>query len=410
MSLRFAWDWESAPEVRIAELAATWSRLTIEVDDVIATLVEEREHSHGVRKSIDVPTYPLAEWLAINWWVLNAIAHRPGQGDVRFTKAGSGFPWPDVTLRSDRNLIWVQVKQRNKEPDFVRFLTQGQTVLDAEQCIGEIARFIDATVRCLEERGISDTFLQQEWSTVQSADVDERAFCSVAAAWGFDPYDMPESTTDRLLAVAQIVEDSTLLAELAHATTFESIESAGEWMVTASQFALLGEATIPVIGSLVPSGSQVTPPWREGYRLASQLRQRLQFSLTERVPIEEFVRVSTVPANPPPNVDALVKVASDATGIVMGGQTNEAGRRFAGARALARKATGAAIGLSLLTRGTQYSDRAERAFAAEFLAPAAGLRDLIGEDYSEQAQRLAAKRLGVSLSLIEHQIENQLAA
>lgn len=197
MSLRFSWDWQGAPEVRTAELAATWSRLTIDVDDIIATLVEERHLSHGVRKSVDVPTYPLAEWLAINWWELSAPAHRPDHDGVHFTGAGSGFPWPDVTLRCDRNLMWAQVRQRDRDPDFVRFLTQGQSVLDAEQSLGEIARFVDSTVRRLEEAGIRATFLQQEWAAIQSADRDERDFCTVATAWGFDPYDMPAPSSAR---------------------------------------------------------------------------------------------------------------------------------------------------------------------------------------------------------------------
>ena len=157
MSLRFSWEWQSAPEVRTAELSATWSRLTIEVDDIIATLVEERERSHGVRKGLDVPTYPLAEWIAVNWWALNASAHRPGDAGVRLAAAGSGFPWPDITLRSDRGFLWVDVRQRDRDPEFVRFLAHGQAVLDAEQAVGEMARFVDSTVRRLEESGVSGT-------------------------------------------------------------------------------------------------------------------------------------------------------------------------------------------------------------------------------------------------------------
>jgi Zn-dependent peptidase ImmA (M78 family) len=64
----------------------------------------------------------------------------------------------------------------------------------------------------------------------------------------------------------------------------------------------------------------------------------------------------------------------------------------------------------LLTRGKGYADRVERAFAAEFLAPADGLREILMGDYSDSAQQIAADRLGVSPSVIEHQIDNQLAA
>lgn len=410
MTISFSWEWQQAPEVRTPELAATWCRLMIEVDDIIATLVEEREHSHGVRKNLDIPTYPLAEWLALNWWKLNTPAHRPNQGEVNLVAAGSGFPWPDLALRSDRGYVWAEVRQRDRDPDFVRFLTQGRTVLDSEQCIGEIARFIDAAVRRLEDSGITGTLLQQEWSAIQGSGAEEREFCTVAVAWGFDPYDLSGEAAESILAAGQRVDDPGLLTELARAIDFDSIPAASEWLNAAAETAIVGTAAIPFIGSFLPRGSGETRPWRIGYQRARGMREFLNLSPTERAPIESLIEVSSVAENPPSNVVALVAVNQVSAGIVLGQQTDEAARRFAGARALARKATTSAIGLSLLTKGSQYSDRAERAFAAEFLAPAAGLQELLDGDYSEDSQRNVADTLGVSPWVVEHQIENQLAA
>ena len=62
----------------------------------------------------------------------------------------------------------------------------------------------------------------------------------------------------------------------------------------------------------------------------------------------------------------------------------------------------------LLTR--QYTERAERAFAAEFLAPAAGIADLVAGDFSDQALDRAAAHFQVNRTLVEHQVENQIAA
>jgi hypothetical protein len=411
MGLRFSWDWQSAPEVRTAELSATWSSLMIEVDDIVATLVERRNDGHGIRKRLDLPTYPLAEWLTINWWVLNAPAHRPDQGSVDFAGAGSGFPWPDLTLRSDRSLMWAQVLQRDQDPDVVRFLTQGQTILDVEQSIGEIAEFIDATVRRLEESGIHDTLLQQEWSAIVDADNDERDFCTVAAAWGFDPYDMPDVVVEQLLAAEKSIGDTALTAELAGAIEFDAIDRAGQWVVAADRHVVVGGRAIPRLGSLVPPESRGRQqPWRDGYRRAREIRQLLGLASTEWAPIDELIKVASVIDEPPSNVDALVRVTGESAGIVVGPHTNDASRRFAGARALARKVSEPRTGLSLLTRGKGYADRVERAFAAEFLAPADGLRKILMGDYSDSAQQIAADRLGVSPSVIEHQIDNQLAA
>ncbi len=62
--LRFEWGWESAPEVRVPEMQATWASLRIDVGDVTATRAEDRSGSSGVRRRINVPTYPLAESMA----------------------------------------------------------------------------------------------------------------------------------------------------------------------------------------------------------------------------------------------------------------------------------------------------------------------------------------------------------
>lgn len=410
MSLQFTCDWQAAPEVRTAELAATWSRLTIEVDDIIATLVEERGRSHGVRKSIDDPTYPLAEHLAVNWWTLRASAHRPGSGDVRLAEAGSGFSWPDVTLRTDRDFTWALVVQRNRDPDFVRFLAQGDAVLDAEQTLAEISRFIESTVRRLEEFGVRDTFLQQEWGSIQRADSEEREFCTVAAAWGFDPYHMPALASEELVDLDEQVGHESLLVDLARAVSFDAIDQASGWLVEASARAPAGGAGVPSLGSIVRPGLVATQPWTEGYRLAQDLRNALELTPTQPAPIAELVPVSETVDNPPPNVDGLVRLGIDSAGLVLGQHTSSTTRRFAGARALARRAIGSATEFSLLTRGSRYSDRVERAFAAEFLAPAQGLRVLLDGDFSDEAQHRVAEQLGVSTWVIGHQVDNQLAA
>lgn len=410
MTLSFSWEWQSAPDVRTVELSATWARLRIDFDRVIATLVEEREHSHGVRKTLDVPAYPLAEWLSTNWWNLNTSSHRPKQGGVNLAGAGSGFPWPDLTLQSDRDFMRTELRQRDRDPDFVRFLTQGRTVLDAEQCVGEIARFIDATVRRLEDAGIEGTLLQQEWTSIQHADVDEAAFCKVAAAWGFDPYDLSAEESSSILTAGQKVGDPELLMELASAIDFDSVAIAGEWLLKAAQNAVVGTSWIPPVEPLLPDRSGDSRPWRVGYQRARKMRQLLELMPTQRAPIENLVGVTGTSSDPPSNVVALVKITDKSAGIVLGGRTDEAARRFAGARALARKAEASPHRYSLLTRGSRYSDQVERAFAAEFLAPASGLEELLDGDFSEQSQRTVGTVLGVSPWVIEHQIENQLVA
>ena len=410
MSLRFTLNWEAAPEVRLAEHAATWARLSVEIGETFATLVEERDGSLGPRKYLDVPTYPLAELLAINWWRLNATSHVASDGGVKLVNAAEGFPWPDLTLRSDRGLIWAGLRQRDKSPEYVRFLTQGETVLSSDLVIDEIARFVDSTVRRLDDQGVVGTLLQDEWAAIQEADADERAFCMVAAAWGQDPYDMSPDVEAMLLRAGQAVGDPDLLSDLARAVPLSQLNQVESWLMEAVSALRVIDFALPQLGPIDWPSASGLPPWRVGYERARQLRQSLELPISRSAPVEDMVAVHAVSGASPTNVDALLRADTTSSGIVVSSHTAQQARRFAGARAIARRALHPRNGISLLTRGSQYGDRAERAFAAEFLAPADGLGALLDGDYSDDSLRSAATHFDVSLKLVEHQVENQIAA
>lgn len=67
-SLEFRIEWLDAPGVRAPELAATWARYQIWVNGRCVTQVEEP--GGMFRQSVFGSLYPLAEWIASNWWFL----------------------------------------------------------------------------------------------------------------------------------------------------------------------------------------------------------------------------------------------------------------------------------------------------------------------------------------------------
>jgi hypothetical protein len=67
--LRFECDWEDPKGVLVPELRSTWARLTIFVNETPVTQVYDHG-ANSVRNGIYLPLYPLAEWLAINWWTV----------------------------------------------------------------------------------------------------------------------------------------------------------------------------------------------------------------------------------------------------------------------------------------------------------------------------------------------------
>lgn len=64
---RYVWAMQG---VRAPELRSTWARLKAWLDDTCITLAEDVS-TGSVRRSISVPLYPLAEWIAFNWLVVD---------------------------------------------------------------------------------------------------------------------------------------------------------------------------------------------------------------------------------------------------------------------------------------------------------------------------------------------------
>ncbi len=409
MTLKFGWEWEPAPEVGAPELAATWSRLTIEVVGVTATLVEERSSAHGIRKSIDVPTYPLAEWIAFNWWAIWAPRTRDAATAFHLPGAGDGFPWPDLTLLSGPGSVAASLVRRDREPDFVRFLSSVEAVLDAEDTATEIARFIDATVRRLEDEGITGTPLQLEWAETSATTAPQRDFCLVAAALGLDPYNLDDDQLKMVLRLGSL-SDTTMAADLAGAVDPASLAVAQEWAETAiSRVPASAGPQFEVKAQPLPFGERVRP-WMVGYERARLLRDRLSIGPTERLELEDLIGLVTLDQKTPVTIGGLVSARKHAT-IVVTGSTSATAQRFTGARALGRRTFDSHVGEILLTATYRpYAEKVERAFAAEFLAPAEGVAELLDGDFSEDAFDSVARRLAVDRRVIERQVENQLIA
>jgi len=74
---QFQFEWEDPLGARGPELRATWARLEIRVDDIpVSRLIDEKNRS--IRDAVYGPLYPVAEWIAMNWWSLLHEVEVPG--------------------------------------------------------------------------------------------------------------------------------------------------------------------------------------------------------------------------------------------------------------------------------------------------------------------------------------------
>lgn len=408
MTLRFEWDWEPATTVRAPELNATWASLRIDVGAVTATLVEQRDGSGSVRRRIDVPTYPLAEWIAFNWWSLTTAASR-ARRTPSLADAGDGFAWPDLRLQFGPGYVLSELRRVDRAPHSIRYLSSSEDLLEPSVVQFELSRFIESTIDRLDEAGIHGTPLQAEWRAVSSADTDESNFCRTAVALGLDPYDLSEDQSELILGLGAQIDDMSLVEELAANTELGDLDSARAWIVAALDE--VTEASPPPTVyppfQALPHG-QVTRPWLVGWLRAQSFREQLGLAPDDRINVESLVEIVTVQRSTPVHIAGLAQPKDAGTVLAVPVMTTHRSRRFAAARALGRRTFDDRHGGMLLSTRHQYADRVERAFAAELLAPAAGLRDFLDRDRSEEAMERAADHYGVSMTVVERQQENQL--
>ena len=437
--LQITWDWLSAPTVKAPELRATWANLEIRVGPELVTLVVDRE-SQSSRRSIFVSLYPLAEWIAFNWWFLQAntrpataLSRLPGGYDAlwggygeRYLQhhgirgAGDGFLWPNLFLLPEGNttkVVW------NADPPFVgdrqiRFLSRGNLTLDTAKVSQHLADFVDAVIQRLNEEGVTETTLATEWTAIQQTDAEEAEFCLAAARLGLDPYSEAEKYGAEILAAARALDDTNLLRDFFDVVDPEKVAATLRWVSTAkNDIDSLASGSDPNVADLRAT-AQIEPdwdllrPWEVGWRQARLIRKAANVDPSERFDVQRLVRTYTRQASSP-GLQALGNVRDGAYPfLILSHRQHEAATAFTLARAIWHVLWQPSP-IFLVTSAHTDRQKMERAFAAELLAPAEGIRARLVDDgvhsgLEEPALDELASHYGVSTLLVQHQVENQI--
>lgn len=433
---RVEWEWEPAAGIRAPELRATFARLQIFVGDQCITLVEDRETGSS-RRSIAVSLYPLAEWIAFNWWFL-LVDSRNGQSlssgrswtsastEVKksyqrhgLRNAGDGFLWPDLVILPEgvqTKLVWRPDYSSSTERP-IRFLTQGEGVVDSGSFQQVLTHFVDSVLDRLSDANIDDTPLHQEWRSIRAIDSEESDYCLAAARLGLDPYAEAVDYEDEILRVdrelpAELVSDFLDVVDPAH------IRQALRWATSArSRILELSDPSRRIDSDFlahltdVPASISRHQPWWHGYGAAKELRSHLGLRSTESFAVESYVATQT--ANSPDlSLQAFGAVREDSTlALILGRHIKDTGQRFNMARAMWHLLLPDKSRQFFITAGHSVQHKVERAFAAELLAPADGIAQMI-EDVPEGALQDEIENIGnnfrVSPLVVQRQIENQL--
>lgn len=426
-AINFQFDWHDGKGLRGPELAATFASLRIDVGRRPLT----RVFDEGARTLLDrvfVPLYPVAEWLASNWWFL-AFEHentlkKDHPAFMRRHSLGTstdGYALPDLTVIPFGGRTQIRWGERQPSQTRTVFLDSGSALLDREQFMHDCASFIDAVVDRLFEHSISSTFLQDEWAAIQATDEEEAGFCKMAAGLGWDPYDLDDDKQRQVMMLAKKLGE--LREEAVAVIDWQDPEADGLVILQAVEDAKKCELPLGnILNGLVIREPGGVPPWEVGYQLARKVRGRLGLdgqplrsdeelaaALNQDATVLNRATKPLIPLSGLRLVDGVV--TRGASGAVSFGlkARGEIGKRFLFCRALGEAI--ASYDAGLVTRGTTRRQQSNRAFAAEFLAPSRSLRERI--TYSavddEQVDDLA-EEFGVSTQVIRNQIENHRIA
>ena len=151
----FNTEWLNGEGIRGAELSATLASLRVDVHGQLVTRVSD-QRARTVRDFVDVPLYPLAEWLAANWWFLvYEFENAAKNGDPDFNRRHSlgknteGYAYPDLVVKrwgSRTSISWGSAPSPWTK---VEFLDRGQAFVDREEFRQVCADLIDRVIRRL---------------------------------------------------------------------------------------------------------------------------------------------------------------------------------------------------------------------------------------------------------------------
>ena len=431
--LDFEVDWADAEGINGPELSATWASLEIRAGDSVITRVQDTR-ARTIRDFVHVPLYPFAEWLVTNWWFLICEFENPiKEGDPGFHRRHAlgpgreGYAFPNLKIVSSGARTRLGWTGESSPWTRVTFLNQGEIWIDSSQFQEICADLIDRVIRRLVSLGIDDTLLQEEWAAIQTADEEEAGFCRIAAGLGWDPYDLLEAESDCIHLLAERLGD--MLDEAIPALDTQPMHLSEGLNAITNAVAAAKRRSLPLerLKSLrdeVCQGEEPGDPnpWETGYRWARRLRQKLDLDGDALPTMKKMADALGEDCDSlyhvtKPNfdyqtalVDGVITWNDDDNPAFAFRRRSSHGRRFSFCRALAEVLVHPGSD-TLLTRAHSERQQRNRAFAAEFLAPSAGLRKMITRSVldDEDVDELAVE-YGVSSRVIEHQIVNHRIA
>ncbi len=414
-NLRFSIEWEDPCAAKGDKLRATWCRLAIHIGQTPITRVYD-QRAQTVRDAIYCSAYPLAEWFAYNWWQLINEPERsstsPERHNLRFAR--EGFALPNLEFLSEGSLVRAVWKSYQPVAAPTQFMGEGFALLNTEDFAAEVRAFIDKVVARLASRDIAQSCLSEEWVAFRETKGEEKEFCDTAGALGLDPFDLDDKKAEEILSVAKILPRE-LNREFFLAADSNTLTDQSRWIGKCLKQLENYEEKTSLSGKKghYRTSFDASSPWQRGYEVARKFRSDIKLgNEKKRLSLDKICHVKGggVPVIHVGNeyqLDGVVRLAPDIGPQVATSKGRENNKNYLLARALCEYLCGDEENSALLTRISSDRQKRNRAFAAELLAPANGIKKLVsGSQITRDEVVEIAAHFGVSEWLIEHQIQN----
>jgi len=404
---RISIRWPSTGAGKTAPQWATLGRFSMSIAQRPACLqVALGPKSHIDRTEVDVLLYRLTEWVVRRWWSI--LYGRWRYIDLR--DHGSDNPFPSIRFRASGPNVEVACEPISyPSTAFPTKVHETIPLSEAKRMLRD--ELIRPVLARLDEKKITNTFLQAWWSAIEKSEQDatQRSFCVAAGALGLDPYQSTEKEIALIERVTELFQDEEARTEFLSVETPETVNRELQWI--AGEEAARREtnrfAELPDIRKAV----------RSAVPGAEAVRASFQFAPDRPIGgVHELVRLFGAPkftaGEPPDEGDETVIRA-------LVSRANEEGKtsgptivsRAEGARSLPFLVA-RGIGDFLLfesrrapiTAAYTWRQAAGRAFAAELLAPSDAVIGMIDEE-GRSAEEVA-RHFGAVKLVVDHQYRN----
>jgi len=437
MQFDFNCAWQSGPiEIRLPAHRSTWAHLKIAVDNLVFTsnapLFSDDENCEP-RNFIAVSVFPLAEFIAANWWPL---LHEPQKQENLLLDASAfnqrhwidkytdGFAYPTLGFFGADTSVRIIAKTSRIESANIEFpVSSGKSGAywdGVERGAVETAllTFLTETSERLPAND-DKTWLKDVIARIRHTriDQDEAIYCRCAGLLGADPYEAGDEINAAITQTIAILGQDVAMEMFATAEA-ANVASRAQWLQDQTHSAIRKSREVATKVDALKRKLKVamlptSKPWERGYALAQQLRNLLNLTPDMPMPTVDsvtqalFDAPSTFVSNiknlePNSGVRGVASESRDGFGIAMHGGKFQLAATFADFL-FSRDDT-----LFLSTSASTDRQKSNRAFAAEFLAPIEGIKDKWSmNNLTETNIDNIAKEFGISSSIVSYQVQNQ---